>query len=75
MICDDAYAGQENCRVSALLLLNLLAALDSQENSSLLADAILETNYLSMFLDAVTALPTELRNTQASGAYFQPEPE
>ncbi|KAJ9266306.1 hypothetical protein DTO212C5_6393 [Paecilomyces variotii] len=66
MICDDAYAGQETCRVSALLLLNLLATLDSQENAFYLADCISQSNYLSMFLDAVRALPTEFRNAQAS---------
>ncbi|KAL2011469.1 hypothetical protein VTN00DRAFT_4187 [Thermoascus crustaceus] len=66
MICDDAYAGQETCRVSALLLLNLLAALDSQENSFLLADSISQSNYLSMFLDSIRALPEEFRNAQAS---------
>ncbi|KAL1966846.1 hypothetical protein VTN77DRAFT_3811 [Rasamsonia byssochlamydoides] len=65
-VCDDAYAGQETCRVSALLLLNLLAALDSRENSFFLADAISQSNYLSMFLDAIKALPSEFRNAQAS---------
>jgi nuclear pore complex protein Nup205 len=66
-VCDDAYAGQETCRVSAFLLLNLLAALDSRENSFILADAISQYNYLSMFLDALKALPSEFRDAQASG--------
>lgn len=70
MICDDAYAGQETCRVSALLLLNLLAVLDSQENSFHLADSISQSNYLSMFLDAIRALPNEFRNAQASGRFM-----
>ncbi|EAW13129.1 nuclear pore complex Nup192/Nup205 family protein [Aspergillus clavatus NRRL 1] len=63
--CDDAYAGQEACRVSALLFLNLLACLDQKTDSSL-AEAISQSNYLSLFLDAVRALPIELKNAQAS---------
>lgn len=64
--CDDAYAGQETCRVSALLLLNLLAALD-KNTDSILAESISQSNYLGLFLDAIRALPMELRNAEASG--------
>ncbi|KAF5864788.1 hypothetical protein ETB97_006325 [Aspergillus alliaceus] len=64
-ICDDAYAGQETCRVSALLFLNLLAALDKQ-GDSILAESISQSNYLSLFLDAIRTLPVELRNAQAN---------
>lgn len=68
--CDDAYAGQETCRVSALLLLNLLASLDNQADSTL-AESISQSNYLGLFLDAIRSLPDELRNAQASGMLFQ----
>ena len=67
--CDDAYSGQETCRVSALLLLNLLASLDNQADSSL-AESISQSNYLGLFLDAIRALPVELRNAQASGTFW-----
>lgn len=65
-ICDDAYTGQETCRVSALLLLNLLAVLD-RHDESILAELISQSNYLNLFLEAVRTLPVELRNAQASG--------
>lgn len=66
--CDDAFAGAESCRVSALLLLNLLATLDTQAGSeSLLAESISQSNYLSLFLDTVRALPVELGNAPLSG--------
>ncbi|KAE8148150.1 hypothetical protein BDV25DRAFT_131493 [Aspergillus avenaceus] len=65
VICDDAYAGQETCRVSALLCLNLLAALDKQ-GESILAESMSQSNYLSLFLDAIRTLPIELRNAPAS---------
>ncbi|KAL4891288.1 nucleoporin Nup186/Nup192/Nup205 [Aspergillus ambiguus] len=64
-VCDDAYAGQETCRVSALLLLNLFAGLDKQADSTLV-ELISQSNYLSLFLDAIRTLPLELRNAQAS---------
>lgn len=69
--CDDAYSGQETCRVSALLFLNLLAALDGQTDS-MLADSISQSNYLGLFMDAVRALPNELRNTPANGNSERP---
>lgn len=68
--CDDAYSGQETCRVSALLLLNLLATLDNQADS-ILAESISQSNYLALFLDAIRTLPIELRNAQASGMFMR----
>ncbi|KAL5002210.1 hypothetical protein BDV10DRAFT_191784 [Aspergillus recurvatus] len=64
-ICDDAYTGQETCRVSAVLLLNSLAALDKQADAAL-AESIALSNYLSLFLDSIRVLPLELRNAPAN---------
>ncbi|KAL2821527.1 hypothetical protein BJX63DRAFT_417926 [Aspergillus granulosus] len=64
-ICDDAYSGQETCRVSALLLLDFLATLDRHADS-VLAESISESNYLTLFLDSVRVMPHELRNAQAT---------
>lgn len=66
IICDDAYNGQETCRAGALLLLNLLVALDNLTDCHL-ADMISQSNYLSLFLDALRSLPEELRNAPAAG--------
>ncbi|KAL4973159.1 hypothetical protein BDW66DRAFT_162335 [Aspergillus desertorum] len=63
-ICDDAYTGQETCRVSAILMLNSLAALDRQADATL-AESIAQSNYLSLFLDSIRVLPLELRNAPA----------
>ncbi|KAJ5653925.1 hypothetical protein N7490_000928 [Penicillium lividum] len=65
IICDDAYTGQEACRASALLLLNCLAVLDSRTDC-VLAELISQSNYLSLFLDAIRSLPYELRNASAT---------
>ncbi|KAL4957716.1 nucleoporin Nup186/Nup192/Nup205 [Aspergillus filifer] len=64
-ICDDAYTGQETCRLSAVLLLNSLAALDRQADA-LLAESISQSNYLTLFLDSIRVLPLELSNAQAN---------
>ncbi|KAI9370793.1 nucleoporin Nup186/Nup192/Nup205 [Aspergillus egyptiacus] len=64
-ICDDAYSGQETCRVSALLLLNFLATLDRYADA-VLAESISQSNYLSLFLDSIRVLPLELKNAQAN---------
>lgn len=68
-ICDDAYTGQETCRVSALLLLNALATLDKHADA-MLAESIAESNYLSLFLDSIRVLPVELKNAQTNGKCF-----
>ncbi|EZG11249.1 hypothetical protein H106_00024 [Trichophyton rubrum CBS 735.88] len=66
-ICDDAYGSSESCRVSALVLLNLLGILDQQRNSSLLVNLITHSNYLGMFLDVLKVMPSEFRNAKATG--------
>ncbi|KAJ5408802.1 hypothetical protein N7509_002685 [Penicillium cosmopolitanum] len=63
-ICDDAYTGQESCRTAALLLLNCLGALDNKTDG-VLAELVSQSNYLSLFMDAIRSLPVELRNAQA----------
>ncbi|KAK2744362.1 hypothetical protein FQN57_004257 [Myotisia sp. PD_48] len=64
IICDDAYSGSEACRVSALVLLNLLVVLDQQQHSSLLVKSIIRSNYLGLFLDALRVMPSEFRNVK-----------
>ncbi|EED22944.1 nuclear pore complex subunit Nup192, putative [Talaromyces stipitatus ATCC 10500] len=64
-VSDDAYAGQDTCKVSAILLLNLLAELDAQEHSHFLAETISQSNYLNMFLDSIKTLSSEFRDAQA----------
>ncbi|KAL2830034.1 hypothetical protein BDW59DRAFT_170319 [Aspergillus cavernicola] len=68
-ICDDAYSGQETCRISALLLLNFLATLDKHADA-ILAESISQSNYLSLFLDSIRVLPLELRNAQANDTHL-----
>ncbi|KAJ6144854.1 hypothetical protein N7470_008749 [Penicillium chermesinum] len=64
VICDDAYTGQEACRAAALLLLNCLAILDSRTDC-ILAELVSQSNYLSLFLDAIKSLPNELYGAKA----------
>ncbi|WEW61048.1 hypothetical protein PRK78_006537 [Emydomyces testavorans] len=65
-ICDDAYSGHENCRVSALIFLNLLSVLGEQQSSTVLVTLISQSNYLCMFLDVVRSMASEFRNIQGT---------
>ncbi|KAJ5098575.1 hypothetical protein N7532_005576 [Penicillium argentinense] len=65
VICDDAYTGDETSRAAALLLLNCLASLDNQTECSL-AEVVSQSNYLSLFMDAIQSISLELRNAQAA---------
>ncbi|KAL1956015.1 hypothetical protein VTO42DRAFT_7830 [Malbranchea cinnamomea] len=66
IVCDDAYSGNELCRVSALLFLNVLAVLERQQESSLLVNTIVQSNYLGIFLDVIRSMASEFRNTSPS---------
>jgi nuclear pore complex protein Nup205 len=68
IVCDDAYTGQESCRASALVLLTSLAVLDRQTDC-VLAESISQSNYLSLFLDALRSLPLEFHKAQGSSKF------
>lgn len=68
-ICDDAYSGDESCRVSALVFLNLLSVLGEQQSSPILVALISQSNYLSLFLDAVRSMASEFQKVQGPGMW------
>lgn len=65
--CDDAHAGTETCRISALVVLNLLSSLDSQEGAMFVTGSIVQSNYLNMFIDSVCSIRQEIEVTPESG--------
>ncbi|KAI5304548.1 hypothetical protein KEM56_006365, partial [Ascosphaera pollenicola] len=65
-ICDDAYTGEDGCRVSALIFLELLTALDRLRSSSLIIDSMTRQNHLAMFVDVVRTMPEEFRHAETS---------
>jgi len=63
--CDDADAGQDNCRLSALLMLNLFAGLAKLEESSFLNDSFVRLNFFEVLVDPIKSIITELQETES----------
>jgi len=70
VICDDAYTGEETCRISALLLLDALVSLAKQEESRYIIDSLVRINFIGILVDAIKNIPIELRATIAQGRFF-----
>ncbi|MCJ1358576.1 MAG: hypothetical protein MMC33_008576 [Icmadophila ericetorum] len=60
-ITDDAYAGEGNCRITALLLLNALTGLVIGENSTFMIDSLVRTNFIVVLVESIRDIPDELR--------------
>jgi nuclear pore complex protein Nup205 len=69
VICDDAYTGEETCRISALLL-DALVSLAKQEESRYIIDSLVRINFIGILVDAIKNIPIELRATIAQGRFF-----
>ena len=67
IICDDAYAGSGTCRISALLLLDSLAALAKAERSSYVVDSLVRTNFILVLVETIKDIPQELREANLDG--------
>ena len=67
IICDDAYGASPTCRISALLLLDALAALAQAEKSSYIIESLMRTNFIQVVVESIDSIPRELRETPAKG--------
>lgn len=67
IICDDAFGASATCRISALLLLDSLAAVAKVDNSNYLIDSLMRTNFLQVLVESLESIPLELRQTNANG--------
>ncbi|OJD31210.1 nuclear pore complex subunit nup192 [Diplodia corticola] len=65
VVCDDSYAGQGTCRISALLFLDALVALSAREDDRYIIDSLVRLNFIDVLVDSIKLIPTELRNTGA----------
>ncbi|KAI9842542.1 MAG: hypothetical protein M1837_007055 [Sclerophora amabilis] len=65
VICDDAYAAEGASRISALLLLDALVSLGQQENSKYIIESFTRLNFISLLVDAIKHMPSEIRDTNA----------
>lgn len=72
VICDDAYAGEQTCRISALLFLGELVFLARQEDSKYIIDALIRLNFVDLVVDSIQRLLAELRESKPEGVYGTP---
>ncbi|KAI9894289.1 MAG: hypothetical protein M1814_004143 [Vezdaea aestivalis] len=65
-MCDDAIGNDEACRVSALMVLDVLVALGNAEESSLLVKGLERINFTGVIVDSLKTIPSELRESDTS---------
>ncbi|KAL7272150.1 hypothetical protein RUND412_005058 [Rhizina undulata] len=64
VICNDAYSGEGNCKIVALLLLESLTALAANEGSNYVIDSLLRQNFLVVLVDSIKRIGYDLQNTR-----------
>lgn len=67
IICDDAVGATGTCRISALLLLDSLAAISMREKSNYILESLSRTNFIVVLVEAIVDIPTELGEADATG--------
>ncbi|KAK8249215.1 nucleoporin Nup186/Nup192/Nup205 [Phyllosticta capitalensis] len=66
VVCDDAYAGQGTCRVSALLFLESLVSLATREDSRYILDSLVRLNFVDVLVDSIKVIPTEIQSAKSA---------
>jgi nuclear pore complex protein Nup205 len=70
VICDDAYAGEQTCRISALLLLGTFTALAKEEGSDYFINALIRLSLIGLMVDSVKNILEELCESKQEGQCF-----
>ncbi|PWW71808.1 hypothetical protein C7212DRAFT_302801 [Tuber magnatum] len=63
VLCNDAYAGEGQCKIVALLLLETLVGLAADEGSSYVIDTLMRQNFIVVITDSLKRTGHDLRNT------------
>ncbi|KAK8154342.1 nucleoporin Nup186/Nup192/Nup205 [Phyllosticta citrichinensis] len=66
VVCDDAYAGQGTCRVSALLFLESLVSLATREDSRYILDSLVRLNFVDVLVDSIKVIPNEIQSAKSA---------
>jgi nuclear pore complex protein Nup205 len=69
VICDDAFAGDQTCRISALLLLGAFVTLAREEGSQYIIDALVRLNFTSLIVDSLKDILGEIHGIDQEGMY------
>jgi nuclear pore complex protein Nup205 len=70
IVCDDAYAGEPMCRISALLFLGALVKIAEKDNSRYIIESLGRLNYIGILVDSIRSIPNDLRETSREGRDF-----
>jgi nuclear pore complex protein Nup205 len=60
VICNDAYSGEGDCKIVALLLLEALVAVADEEGSTYVLDALTRQNFLVVLVDSIKNIGDDL---------------
>ncbi|KAL9079960.1 MAG: hypothetical protein Q9157_001207 [Trypethelium eluteriae] len=66
--CDDAFAGQGNCRVSATMMLSTLVLLAQREDSKYMIESFVRLNFIGVLVELLKHIPSELRQADINRA-------
>lgn len=69
IVCDDAYASEPMCRISALLLLSALIKMAKNENVTDAIDSLVRLNFIAILVGSIQNMPTDLRETARQGKF------
>lgn len=68
-ICDDAYSGDGEVRITALMLLDGLSQLASKEESPYVVKSLVRTNFIVILVETIKDIPDELRGADPEGRF------
>lgn len=63
VVCDDAYASEPTCRISALLILGALITLAKKENSKYIIDSLTRLNFITILVGSIENITNDLQET------------
>lgn len=67
ILCDDAYAGEDTQRTSALLLLDAIIVIGNRERSKYVLEALIRLNFIHVIVSSIKDIPNEIQNAGTSG--------
>lgn len=67
VVCDDAYAGDSTCRISAILLLCAFVDLADRDNSKYIIESLMRLNCVTLMVDSLKDMSSDLEETSNNG--------
>ena len=67
ILCDEAYSGEGQCRISALLLLGTFVNVSNLEGSKSIINQFNRYNFIQIMVENLANIPVEIQNASGSG--------